>query len=420
MVAAVRSILQVLAGVVCLETALGILSPTIALQLAHRAAPPELIGLIGSAYFGGFLLGTLSCHRVIDRVGHIRSFAVFAAVAANATLLLLIFDQVYLWVVLRIIGGYAIAGQYLVIESWLNDKASNENRGRIFSIYMMVSWAASGVSPLALNLGDPTGHLLLTLAAIALVTSLLPLALTRIGNPEIGEREHFGLIRLYNISPTGIVACFGSGVATPAFYALLPAYMVDAGYSTGQLSFVYSFSTLAGLLAQLPIGYLADHIGRRPLMLATSLGSALTAVALYLAGDRSFAVLAGLIFVFEGLMAPLYGLGVGQTSDYIEKKDFVAASSGLLFAWGLGSAVGPMLAGGLIGAAGPRGLFLFMAAALGVFVLFLIARMLMRRAKAAREQLNYVAVPLTQGTYGAPELDPRSEPTPHPHKRPEE
>ncbi len=420
MVAAVRSILQVLAGVVCLETALGILSPTIALQLAHRAAPPELIGLIGSAYFGGFLLGTLSCHRVIDRVGHIRSFAVFAAVAANATLLLLIFDQVYLWVVLRIIGGYAIAGQYLVIESWLNDKASNENRGRIFSIYMMVSWAASGVSPLALNLGDPTGHLLLTLAAIALVTSLLPLALTRIGNPEIGEREHFGLIRLYNISPTGIVACFGSGVATPAFYALLPAYMVDAGYSTGQLSFVYSFSTLAGLLAQFPIGYLADHIGRRPLMLATSLGSALTAVALYLAGDRSFAVLAGLIFVFEGLMAPLYGLGVGQTSDYIEKKDFVAASSGLLFAWGLGSAVGPMLAGGLIGAAGPRGLFLFMAAALGVFVLFLIARMLMRRAKAAREQLNYVAVPLTQGTYGAPELDPRSEPTPHPHKRPEE
>src|SRR5579885_2774958 len=393
MVAAVRSILQVLAGVVCLETALGILSPTIALQLAHRAAPPELIGLIGSAYFGGFLLGTLSCHRVIDRVGHIRSFAVFAAVAANATLLLLIFDQVYLWVVLRIIGGYAIAGQYLVIERWLNDKASNENRGRIFSIYMMVSWAASGVSPLALNLGDPTGHLLLTLAAIALVTSLLPLALTRIGNPEIGEREHFGLIRLYNISPTGIVACFGSGVATPAFYALLPAYMVDAGYSTGQLSFVYSFSTLAGLLAQFPIGYLADHIGRRPLMLATSLGSALTAVALYPAGDRSFAVLAGLIFVFEGLMAPLYGLGVGQTSDYIEKKDFVDASSGLLFAWGLGSADGPMLAGGLIGAAGPRGLFLFMAAALGVFVLSLIARMLMLGAKAARHQLNYVAVP---------------------------
>src|SRR5262249_16518884 len=128
----------------------------------------------------------------------------------------------------------------------------------------------------------------------------------------------------------------------------------------------------------------------------------------------------GLIFVFEGLMAPLYGLGVGQTSDYIDKKDFVAASSGLLFAWGLGSALGPALAGGLIGVIGPRGLFLFMASSLVAFVLFLAARMLVRRAKTAKDQSNYVAVPLTQGTYGAPELDPRGEPTHHAHKQVDE
>lgn len=413
---AVAPILQVLVGVVCLEMALGILAPTITLQLAHRDTPAELIGLIGSAYFVGFLVGTLTCHRVIDRVGHIRSFAVFAAIAATMALLFIIFDQIYVWVVLRVIGGYAIAGQYVVVESWLNDKASNENRGRVFSLYMMVSWAASGISPLALNLGDPTGHLLLTLAAIALIVSLIPLGLTQIGNPEIGEREHFGLIRLYNISPTGIIACFSSGIATPAFYALLPAYMVDVGFTTRQLSFVYSFSTIAGLLAQYPIGYLADHLGRRPLMLATSLGSAAAAIGLYIVGQHSFAALAGLVFVFEGLMAPLYALGVGQTSDYIEKKDFVAASSGLLFAWGLGSAIGPAVAGGLIGIFGPRGLFLFMAGALIVFVIFLVLRMITRRAKTAKEQQNYVAVPMTQGTYGAPELDPRGEPTPHPHK----
>jgi MFS family permease len=416
MLKTVRAVTQVLAGVVCLEMALGIISPTITLQLVHRSAPAELIGIIGSAYFAGFLLGTLTCHRVIDRVCHVRSFAVFAALAANATLLLLVFDQLYVWLGLRVLAGYAIAGQYVVAESWLNDKATSDNRGRIFSLYMVVSWAASGISPLALNLADPSGHLLLTLAAVALVSSLIPLALTRIGNPEIGERDHFGLLKLYRISPSGIVACFGSGIATPAFYALLPAYMVEAGYSIHQLSFIYSFSTLAGLVAQFPIGYLSDRIGRRPLMLATSVAAAAATVALYLVGDRSFAVLAGLIFAFEGLIAPLYGLGVGQTSDYIEKKDFVAASSGLLFAWGLGSSIGPAMAGALIGLVGPRGLFLFMAGALILFIFFLIARMLTRRAKAAREQLNYVAVPLTQGTYGAPELDPRAEPIPHPHK----
>src|SRR5438477_267463 len=134
---AVRPVAQVLAGVVCLETALGILSPT-------------------------------------------------------------------------------IAGQFVVVESWLNDKATNQNRGRIFSLYMAVSWAASGVSPLALNLADPTGHELFTLAAVALVTSLVPLGLTGFGNPEIGERNQFGVRKLFGLSPLGVVACFGSGMATPA------------------------------------------------------------------------------------------------------------------------------------------------------------------------------------------------------------
>jgi MFS family permease len=416
MLQAVRPIGQVLMGVVCLETALGILSPTIALQLAHRGVSDTLIGIIGSAYFGGFLLGTMSCHRVIDRVGHIRAFAVFAAIAADTTLLYLVFEQTFVWVVLRVLTGYAIAGQYVVVESWLNDKATSDNRGRIFAVYMVVSWAASGVSPLALNIPDPTGHLLLTLAAIALVTSLIPLGLTRFGNPEIGERTHFGLLKLYRISPTGVIACLGSGIATPAFYALLPAYMVKAGYNTHQLSLVYSLSTIAGLLAQFPIGYLSDRLGRRPLMLATSIGAAAAAAALYLVGDRSFLLLTALIFLFEGLMAPLYALGVGQVSDYIEKKDFVAASSGLLFAWGIGSAIGPTVAGAAISVVGPSGLFLFMSGAMAILAAFVAWRIMSRRAKTAKEQLNYVAVPLTQGTYGAPELDPRGEPVPHPHR----
>jgi MFS family permease len=411
-----RPVLAVLVGVVCLETALGVLSPTITLQLVHRSIPAAFIGLIGSAYFAGFLLGTLTCHRVIDRVGHIRTFAVFAALAANAVLMFLLFDQVYVWLGLRVLTGYAIAGQYVVVESWLNDKATSGNRGRIFALYMSVSWAASGISPLALNIADPTGHRLLTLAAIALVASLIPLGLTRIGNPEIGGHEHFGLIRLYRISPSGVVACFGSGIAGPAFFALLPAYMVAAGYSTHELSIVYSFSTLAGLLAQFPIGFLSDHLGRRPLMLATSAGAAAAAFCLYLVGDRSFLILAMLVFLFEGLMAPLYGLGVGQAGDYIARKDFVAASSGLLFAWGVGSAVGPSIAGGMVSLLGPRSLYLFMAGAMAAMALFVIWRMLRRPAKSAKDQGNFVAVPLTQGTYGAPELDPRGEPVLHPHR----
>ena len=113
MMGPIKPVVQVLAGVVCLETALGIISPTIALQLTHRGVKPAIIGVIGSAYFLGFLLGTLSSHRVIDRVGHIRTFGVFAALAANTTLLYLVFDNAYVWAGLRVLMGYAIAGQYV-------------------------------------------------------------------------------------------------------------------------------------------------------------------------------------------------------------------------------------------------------------------------------------------------------------------
>jgi MFS family permease len=129
---AVRPVTQVLLAVAFMEAGLGVLSPLISLDLAQKSVSTSLIGIVTSGYFTGFLLGTLSCHWVIDRVGHIRAFAVFAAVAGNATLGHIIFDQPYAWIALRALLGYAFAGQFVVIESWLNDKAADDNRGRIF------------------------------------------------------------------------------------------------------------------------------------------------------------------------------------------------------------------------------------------------------------------------------------------------
>jgi MFS family permease len=246
------------------------------------------------------------------------------------------------------------------------------------------------------------------------------MALTRVGNPEIGHREHFGIIRLLSISPSGVVTCFGTGLVMTAFYGLLPAYTERGGYSTSELAIIYSASTVAGLVIQYPVGMLADHLGRRPLMVACSGGGAVLAAVVALLDAPPFLLLLGLLFVLEGVTAPLYALGVGQTNDYIERKDFVAASAGLLFAWGVGAVAGPMIAGLVMNGLGDRGLFWFMAAGLGAVALFLLVRIAIRRAKSAREQSDYVAVPLTPGTYGAPEMDPRAPPEHHPHKLPDE
>jgi len=407
-----RPILSVLLGVACLELGLAAMSPLVSLQLARHAVATELIGLIQSAFFAGFLLGTVTCHRAIDRVGHTRAYSAFAAVSASVTLLHTLSTEPYLWLALRVVLGYAIAGQFVIVESWLNDKATTENRGRVFALYTTLAWGAGGLAPLALNLPDRGGHLLFTIMTVLMTISIVPLSLTTVGHPDSGQRNHFGIARLYRISPLGVFTCFASGFVNTPLFNLLPVYTEGKGFTTAELSLLLSLSTVGALLCQYPIGMLADRFGRRPLMLASSLLATLSSAAMLAFERPSYAVLLGLIALTATMTAPLYALGVGQTNDYVSKKDFVAASAGLLFAWALGASLGPTIAAALIGALGPAGLFLFVAGSMLAVVVFILIRMAARRALSLREQSHYVPLPLTQGTQGAPELDPRAQPLP--------
>lgn len=408
MIDVVRPVAQVLLAVVCLEVALGALSPLIGVQMLHLGAPTELIGIVGSAYFVGFLLGTQTCHAVIDRVGHIRAYSALAVLAANATILHLIVPQPWLWILFRAITGYALAGLFVVVESWLNDKTTAQTRGRTLALYMIASWGASGLGPLALNLPDPDGRLLFSLSAMAFSFSLIPMALTRVGNPEIRDRAHFGIRRLYRLSPLGVLACFGSGLINASIWGLLPVYVEDVGLTERHLSLLLSLGVVAALLVQFPAGWLADTFGRRPLILVQSVIGAAISLAIAFAGSTSFGLLLPLVALLFATLAPLYALGVAQTNDFISRRDFVAASSGLLFAWGIGSAIGPTVTGAVMGLLGGRGLFFFLAAALAAIGGFVVVRMGARPAPLPTAP--FVPVPASTGVQGAPELDPRSEP----------
>src|SRR5260221_1110637 len=410
----VQSVVPVLLGIACIEGALGVLNPLMGIQLTQSNVNSGLVGLVASAYFFGFLMGPLSCHKIIDRVGHIRAFGVFAVCTANATLLLIVLRHPYLWILLRAAAGYTMAGAFVVIESWLNDKASEENRGRIFAVYSVVAWGASGVSPLALNLQDPAGTLLFCLATIAIGSSMIPLALTKVGNPEIGERTHLSILRLIGISPLGAVCCFAAGIFNGALYSLLPGYISAPAADAQHVAFLISIGTIAAILAQYPIGHIADHYGRRPIIIGTMiLSSALSAAFTFMPG-MPFMMLLTLFFLLTAFTPPIYALGISQTTDYVEKRDFVAASSGLLFIWGSGASIGPFSVGWLMVPLGPEGLFDFLAAGFASVALFGIYRLFRRRAKTAAEQSNYVAMPVGPGAVGAPELDPRGEAVHHP------
>jgi MFS family permease len=405
MFARVQSIAPVLLGITFVQLALGALAPFVSLLLAQRAVPTTTIGLVTSAYYFGFLIGSLGCAAIVDRVGHIRAFTVFAAVGADCALLNAITEDPLIWAVLRATTGYAMSGAFLVTESWLNDKVDSSSRGRVFAAYLLVSWSASAIGPLALNLHNAANFLFILIDA-SFATALIPVALTQVRNPEIAGRSHFGVRRLLEVSPLGVVACFAAGLVNSAFYGLLPVYGQAVGLGDGRISILLTTALVGGLLAQYPVGMLSDRYGRRPTMLAALVAALILAGAMLLLRERIFTVFLAVAFLYAAMTGPLYGLGAGQTNDYISPKEFVSASGGLLFIWAAGASAGPLAAAGVMHLFGPGGLFLYLVAVLAVIALFTIFRMLRRTGLPLALQTGFVPAPQTPARIA--ELDPRS------------
>ena len=404
--AVVRALGSALLGFGLLSIAHGALFALIGVRLAAAGISSTIIGLVMSAYFVGLLGGSLSCDRVIARVGHIRAFAVFSAAAAITVLLLALSDLLVLWVLLRAVAGYCMAGLYMTMESWLNHRATNEIRGRTFAVYAVISGAAVATGPLLLNLGDPNGFELFSLAAILFVAALLPVALTLTGNPGIGRRSRLSLPRLFAISPLGVVGCLTAGLVNSSLYGMGAVYGQLVGLNSASVSIFLTVTLIGGLLAQFPVGTFSDRMDRRQLLLGLSLAAAAAAAALALSGATALLPLAALGFLMDAAAHPLYGLSVAQTNDYVERDQFVPAAGGLLLAYAIGASLGPIVSSQAIEAIGPQGLFAFITAALLFVAGFTFYRMRRRQAKPLAEQGEFVKVPQT--TAGAAELDPRA------------
>ena len=400
------SIVPVLIGILIAEVALGMMTTLIPIDLASHGLKANAIGLVGSGYFLGFLIGTLTCARLVRAVGHIRAFAVFLALSADCALLMTLSHNPLLWTALRLIMGWQMSGMFLVAESWLNDKTDNATRGRTFGAYLLISWGGAALGPLAyaaLKTADKS----LIMVGVACATALLPMALTPVSNPPLGERKRIGLVRLFNISPMGTTCVLSSGFVNGSFYTLAPVYLERHGFSAHQIPTFLSASLVAALLVQYPVGMAADRYGRRPITVV-ALGLAVVVSLLFaLLGGSAFWVLVVLGAVLAGVTAPLYGLGAGQTNDRVARSDYVAASGGLLFAWAIGASAGPLMAGVVMTHAGANALFFFLA----LFLLSLSAFTLFRMRRSAGVPTESAFIPARAAPTQVPSLDEPPLPT---------
>ena len=385
----------------------GLLGTLLGVQAVSLEFPLEVTGIVMSSYFAGFILGSLYGVHLIERAGHIRTFAALGSIASAASLVYLLFESPLAWAILRAITGFCFAGLYMVSESWLNERSDNANRGRVLSIYMMVNLASLGAGQLLLLLPHPGGFELFCIASILIALGLVPVTLTSSSAPTPQRAKPMAVLSLYRTSPLSMAGCLVSGLALGAFWSMAPVFCRMLGFSNGETAIFMLVTVLGGLALLWPLGSLSDRLDRRsviPLLCGTS-GIASLSIALF-AGD-SVLVLFGLAFVFGGFVFPVYSVSVAHANDFLDADNLVSASSTLLLVYGAGAILGPVIAGLAMGWLDAGGLYLWISGVMGAIVLFAFYRMKVRPSVPVEEQKAVVLMPRT--THVAYELDPRTD-----------
>ena len=346
------------------------------------------LGVIGSAYYIGFVSGCLLAPRLIVRAGHIRAFAAMAALAVVIALAYALNTDVIAWTLFRLVNGFCLAGIYLVIESWLNDRASNHNRGMVMSAYVFVNFLAFTVGQLMVTLYPIREDGNFIVAAMLLSFAILPVALTRSAQPAPITIVTFRPMQLYRAAPVGLVGCLMVGMANGSFLGLGPLSAAGNGLSVGKVALFMSGATLAGALVQWPVGRLSDRLDRRIVLFALLVGAAVTGVLLWMFARNGWLLLTFGV-LFGALALPCYSLAAAHAYDKTAPSDMVPTAATILLANAVGAAIGPLLASLVMAALGPRALFLFTAAAQGLLAVYVFYRTTVQAPLAAPEKTEF-------------------------------
>lgn len=406
MMSAVLSIRSLLLAIFTLMAGAGFLATLISLRLDASGASALAIGMVSTCYFVGLTLGALRIGAVIARVGHIRVFAAVVSVLSASTLVYALYRDPWLWGALRFLDGLCVAGVFVCLESWLNERAKPADRGMVLAAYMIALYAGQGLGQLLLNLGsEAKPSMPFVVASILISLAAVPVCLTRIPGPSLDQAEPLGLARLFAISPLGAVGAVATGLMIGAFYGLGAVFARRLGLSLAETSGFMTTVILGGVALQWPLGRLSDRWDRRKVIVFSFAGTLAVSLAIALVDERLSLLALGASF--GGLSFALYPLCVAHTNDHLQPNQRVAASGGLVLLYSIGAALGPTLGASMMTLAGPSGLFGFIAACAGGAFAFGLWRQASSDPVAVSDQQTFQALPRT--TPMSAVLDPAAE-----------
>jgi len=371
---------------------------------------PAIVGLMGTFYFGGFLAGSILGPRLIELVGHIRVFSALAALGGSSALLIVLVLDPMVWMGARLVGGFCMAGLFMVIESWLNASVENRDRGRILSVYSLIDLATATSAQFLIPLIGPNGFEIFAVSALFFVFSLVPLALTPAATPVAHEPVRLAIFDVWKISPLAFMTCFTIGLTNSAYRTVGPLYATEVGLDLQGVATFMAAGIVGGAVLQMPLGYLSDRIDRRAVLTFCSLGAVLCGLLVASLSSSIYATnpLGTVIrtqtspeyyyaasFLFGAFAMPLYSLACAHANDFAKPGQYAVLSAGLLFTFGVAATIGPAASSFVMEAVGPQGLFLFICTCHAALVIAALTRMNARPPVPEAERATFTVMPRT-------------------------
>jgi MFS family permease len=391
------SVSPLFVGLALLMVGSGLLGSLLGIRASIEGFPTVVIGIVMAMHYAGFLVGSLTIPKWLATVGHIRVFAGLAALAAAAAMSYPLLVTPIVWGLFRFIAGFSMSGLYVTVESWLNDRASNDTRGRLLAVYMIVVTVGISLGQILLGASDPAEPTLFVWVGVLITLSIVPIALIPISTPSRPIPVSFSLRALGQSAPLGIVAIALAGAAGSSVLGLGAVYATDIGMTPSRAGVFMAFSLLGAVVTQYPIGWLSDRFPRRTVILAVAAGAVgVSGIAITLNSES--VGLFVLMSIYGSLTFPMYSLGVSAINDLIEDDQLVVVAAGIVFVYGIGSVSGPLVVSVLMAVVGPAGYHW----GLGAFFLPVAVYALVRGISQVRPiQRRFVNLPARSSTAAA-------------------
>jgi MFS family permease len=361
------------------------------------------LGLLGTSWATGFVIGCLVAPKIVRRVGHVRAFSGFIAIIAVIALGSGIVIDPFWWVLLRAVTGFSTAGTSMIIESWLNERASNESRGAIFSLYIGITLLGVVGGQMMIPLEDVRTPVLFMVCGIFYCIAMLPTTLSTAASPQPLKAVKLDLPALYRNSPVSCLGILLVGIANGAYGTLGAVFGAGAGLPDAAIAIMMSATIFAGAVMQLPAGRLSDRIDRRYVLAGMSAIAALAGLLIFLLHPASPVFLIGLVILYGAVANTLYPIAVAHANDFAAAEDFVKVSGGLLLLYGIGTIIGPTIGGPVMSAVGPHALFLVTAFAHLLVTAYAIVRSRIRAAVPAGDRDAFTTIPTATSATLTPE-----------------